>query len=103
MKCLLKYPWVKLPRDRVPNCKGLMGSWMRLAARAAFRKDAGHEDHFTCRPFLYYEGMHNMFGLQRNKTTVGDAGKWCCKTASPQDGRVFSHKAKRNEEPYGHV
>ena len=80
-----------------------MGSWMRLAARAAFRKDAGHEDHFTCRPFLYYEGMHNMFGLQRNKTTVGDAGKWYCKTASPQYGRVFSHKAKRNEEPYGHV
>ena len=42
MKCLLNYPWVKLPRDRVPNCKGLMGSWMRLAARAAFRKGEGH-------------------------------------------------------------
>ena len=42
MKCLLKYPWVKLPRDRVPSGKGLMGSWMRLAARAAFRKGEGH-------------------------------------------------------------
>ena len=42
MKCLLKYPWVKLPRDRVPGGKGLMGSWMRLAARAAFRKGEGH-------------------------------------------------------------
>jgi len=42
MKCLLKYPWVKLPRDRVPNSKGLMGAWMRLAGRAAFRKGEGH-------------------------------------------------------------
>ena len=42
MKCLLKYPWVKLPRNRVPGGNGLMGSWMRLAARAAFRKGEGH-------------------------------------------------------------
>ena len=42
MKCLLKYPWVKLPRDRVPGGCGLMGAWMRLAARAAFRKGEGH-------------------------------------------------------------
>ena len=42
MKCLLKYPWVKLPRDRVPGSKGLMGSWMRLATRAAFRRGEGH-------------------------------------------------------------
>ena len=42
MKCFLKYPWVKLPRNQVPGSKGLMGSWMRLAARAAFRKGEGH-------------------------------------------------------------
>ena len=42
MKCLLKYPWVKLPRNKVPGGKGLMGAWMRLAARAAFRKGEGH-------------------------------------------------------------
>ena len=42
MNCLIKYPWVKLPRDRVPGGKGLMGAWMRLAARAAFRKGEGH-------------------------------------------------------------
>ena len=34
MKCLFKYPWVKLPRNRIPAGKGLMGSWMRLAAGA---------------------------------------------------------------------
>ncbi len=42
MKCLLKYPWVKLPRNKVPGGKGLLGAWMRLAARAAFRKGEGH-------------------------------------------------------------
>lgn len=38
MKCLLKYKWVKLPRTQLPTGKGIMGHWMRLAARAAFRK-----------------------------------------------------------------
>lgn len=38
MKYLMKYPWVKLPRNRVPAGKGIMGAWMRLAARAAFRR-----------------------------------------------------------------
>ena len=42
MKCLIKYPWVKLPRNKVPGGKGLMLAWMRLAARAAFRKGEGH-------------------------------------------------------------
>ncbi len=38
MKCLHKYNWVKLPRNALPTGKGLMGAWMRLASRAAFRK-----------------------------------------------------------------
>jgi len=37
MSCLLKFNWVKLPRDILPPGKGLMGAWARLAARAAFR------------------------------------------------------------------
>ena len=37
MKCLLKYQWVKLPRNQLPPGKGIMGSWARLASRAAFR------------------------------------------------------------------
>ncbi|WP_257789561.1 hypothetical protein [Acutalibacter muris] len=37
MKCLQKYNWVKLPRNAIPTGKGLMGAWMRLASRAAFR------------------------------------------------------------------
>ncbi len=38
MKCLQKYNWVKLSRNAIPTGKGLMGAWMRLASRAAFRK-----------------------------------------------------------------
>lgn len=37
MKCLLKYHWVKLPRNRIPIGKGIMGKWMMLASRVAFR------------------------------------------------------------------
>ena len=37
MKCLLKYQWVKLPRNQMPVGKGVMGAWAQLASRAAFR------------------------------------------------------------------
>jgi len=37
MALLLNFPWIKLPRNTLPRGKGLMGSWARLAARAAFR------------------------------------------------------------------
>ena len=38
MKCLRKYQWVKLSRAHLPQGKGLMGHWAKLASRAAFRK-----------------------------------------------------------------
>lgn len=38
MKCLWHYEWVKLPRNIFPEGKGVLGDWMRLASRAAFRK-----------------------------------------------------------------
>ena len=38
MKCLQKYHWVKLPRKSLPQGKGIMGAWMKLASRAAFCK-----------------------------------------------------------------
>lgn len=37
MKCLYKYPWVKLPRAHIPLGKGVMGSYLKLVSRAAFR------------------------------------------------------------------
>ena len=41
MKCQLKYRWVKLPRACLPQGKGVLGHWARLAARAAYRKGIG--------------------------------------------------------------
>lgn len=38
MRCLMKFEWVKLLRSHLPEGKGLMGMWARLASRAAFRK-----------------------------------------------------------------
>ena len=38
MKCLWHYEWVKLPRNIFPEGKGVLGDWVRLASRAAFRK-----------------------------------------------------------------
>ena len=38
MKCLQKYHWVKLLRKSLPQGKGIMGAWMKLASRAAFCK-----------------------------------------------------------------
>ena len=38
MQCLMKYEWVKLMRCRLPQGKGIMGAYTRLASRAAFRK-----------------------------------------------------------------
>jgi len=37
MKCLLKYEWVKLTRNIIPDYKGIMGYWAKLAGKAAFR------------------------------------------------------------------
>ena len=37
MKCLLRYNWVKLPRASIPQGKGVMGHWAKLATRAAYR------------------------------------------------------------------
>lgn len=45
--CLLKYQWVKLPRNRIPAGKGLMGHWMSLASRAAFRNGSARYCGYT--------------------------------------------------------
>ena len=41
MKCLRKWKNVKLPRNRIPKGKGIMGSWMCLLSRSAFRAGNG--------------------------------------------------------------
>ena len=39
MKCLRRFEWVKLPHSHLPEGKGLLGAWSKLASRAAFRKE----------------------------------------------------------------
>lgn len=59
MKCLMKYQWVKLPRNLLPQGKGIMGQWARLAAHAAFRKGyasyCGHSNAVS--PGMWSGGM----------------------------------------------
>ena len=38
VQCLRKYEWVKLLRSHLPDGKGIMGYWGKLASHAAFRK-----------------------------------------------------------------
>lgn len=38
MKCLYKYQWVKLQRNYLPEGKGILGYWAKLAACVAYRK-----------------------------------------------------------------
>ena len=54
MKCLMKYEWVKLMRSHLPDGKGLLGCWAKLASRAAFRK--GYAE-YCCHRNLVEPGM----------------------------------------------
>lgn len=64
MQCLMTYKWVKLLRSHLPEGKGLMGYWAKLASHAAFRKGqalyCGHINDVT--PGMWSGGM---VGLKR--------------------------------------
>lgn len=69
MQCLQKYQWVKLPRCHLPEGKGIMGAWARLASRAAFRKGTatycGHNNPVT--PGMWsggVVGLKSILGLR---------------------------------------
>ena len=59
VKCLMKYQWVKLPRNHLPEGKGVMGAWAKLAARAAFRRgQASYCGHINAvRPGMWSGGV----------------------------------------------
>ncbi len=42
MSCLFKFKWVKLLREHLPDGKGIMSDWAKLASRVAFRKGKGY-------------------------------------------------------------
>ena len=75
MSCLFKYRWVKLPRACLPSGKGLLGSWSRLAARAAFRKGVasycGHENPVI--PGMWsggIVGVKSILGIKNRETAL---------------------------------
>lgn len=59
MKCLMRYQWVKLLRLHLPEGKGVMGAWAKLASRAAFRKgQASYCGHINAvRPGMWAGGI----------------------------------------------
>ena len=70
MKCLRKFKWVMLLREGIPAGKGIMGAWMRLVSRAAYRKGkgryCGHENDVT--PGMWaggVVGLKSIMGVRR--------------------------------------
>lgn len=70
MQCLRKYHWVKLPRERMPEGKGIMGYWARLASRAAYRRGrslyCGYENNVE--PGMWaggIAGLKSILGVKR--------------------------------------
>ena len=76
MKCQLKYRWVKLPRACLPQGKGVLGQWARLAARAAYRKGVGLYCGFEnpVEPGMWaggVVGLKSILGTRSRKAALG--------------------------------
>ncbi len=76
MKCLLKYRWVKLPRAILPQGKGVLGQWAKLAARAAYRKGVGRYCGFEnpVEPGMWaggVVGLKSILGTRSRKVALG--------------------------------
>ncbi|MDO4269538.1 MAG: hypothetical protein Q4C72_01320 [Eubacteriales bacterium] len=75
MKCLLKYQWVKLPRNHLPPGKGIMGAWARLASRSAFRNGTavycGYTNEVTIGTWAGgIVGLKSILGLKRRQQAL---------------------------------
>ena len=76
MSCLLKFNWVKLPRETLPQGKGVMGSWARLAARAAFRPGqtdyCGHRNDVELASWVGgIVGLKSILGVNSRQKAMG--------------------------------
>ncbi len=63
MSCLFKFKWVKLLREHLPDGKGIMSDWAKLASRVAFRKGNG-----------FYCG----YNIRRLYLTIQNASAFSC-------------------------
>ena len=75
MKCLLKYQWVKLPRNQLLPGKGIMGAWARLASRAAFRNGkasyCGHINNVSAGSWVGgIVGLKSILGIKRRQKAL---------------------------------
>ena len=75
MKCLRKFKWIKLRRNYLPDGRGLLGYWARLAARAAFRKGkalyCGHKNEVV--PGMWsggIVGLKSILGVKRRSKAL---------------------------------
>ena len=80
MKCLMKYQWVKLPRNHLPEGNGVMGAWAKLASRAAFRKgQASYCGHInSVRPGMWsggVVGLKSILGLRSRAQSLETLNK----------------------------
>jgi hypothetical protein len=79
-ECLLKFKWVKLPRNRLPQGKGAMGAWARLAARAAFRSgQAQYCGHTNDVPLASWVGgivgLKSILGIKNREKVLSTMNK----------------------------
>lgn len=75
MKALRKFKWIKLRRNYLPDGRGLLGYWARLAARAAFRKGkalyCGHKNEVV--PGMWsggIVGLKSILGVKRRSQAL---------------------------------
>ena len=76
MKCLLKYQWVKLPRNQIPPGKDIMGAWTRMASRAAFRNGQANYCGYTNKVNAGgwaggIVGLKSILGVKRRQQAMG--------------------------------
>lgn len=76
MQCKRKYQWVKLPRCCLPQGKGVLGQWARLAARAAYRKGTGRYCGFEnpVEPGMWaggVVGLKSILGVKSRQAALG--------------------------------
>lgn len=75
MRCLRKFQWVKLFRDKLPDGKGILGLWAKLAACAAYRKGTslycGFENEVEAGSWVGgLVGVKSILGLKNRQQTL---------------------------------
>ena len=100
MKCLRKYKWLKLHRACLPDGKGIMGYWAKLASRAAFRKGYGMYCGFRnpVEPGMWaggIVGLKSILGVKRRQKAL-----WIMHELEDLGYLQFTHDLKTKKVTY---